>query len=71
MHDDQNHDEHERGGDAHNTHGDSDGNVEADTASGGPPEPPDPPTVGDSAGARDATRSEDDGEVPPEHPSGG
>ncbi len=33
------------GDDEQNTHGDPDGNVEADTASGGPPEPPEEPSA--------------------------
>lgn len=44
--------------DQHNVHGDPEGNVEADTASGGAPEP---------AG----TDEGDPSEIPPENPSGG
>ncbi|GEM_PF-3661492 len=49
----------ERPSDPHNMHGDPDGDVEADTASGGPPEPAEPPQ----------TRPEEP-DAPPEPTSG-
>lgn len=82
--DDQHHDhehdhhghDHDHDGDVHNLRGEADGAVEADTASGGAPEDPDPAVVGiggDSpARAAQVPDDEDDaGDIPPENPSGG
>ena len=53
----------------HNTHGTPDGDVEADTASGGAPEEANSPLT-DTSGP-DPDLDPDAQDVPPENPSGG
>ena len=67
-HDHDGHD-HDHEGHDHNTHGTPDGDMEADTASGGAPEPIGPDLT-DGTGP-DPDLDPDQQDVPPENPSGG